>query len=138
PVCGQEHDIQRTRARLERLLDEAPFEAELASPDTDALAATLAQHEVELAAASAGLARSTLQAQARIAREADIDTFLTTLGVRSSESDPAAVLRDLLEGLEKRIPRLVLQQQRGETLALTIAQSGQSARRAELMSELAS
>lgn len=139
PVCAQRYDKVATRKRLERLVgtpaveDSEPPSAQ----NVTALANMLEQRERARAAAEAELRkaeeisrgyRGWITGRDRRCRELGIDP--------SSEATIMASLRELYQKLGENTTALAAHQEKGEQLALTLAQAAELARRTELEQEI--
>jgi len=137
PVCEQTYDKPKTRRRLEELaktagdpgsVDVAPTLSRLA-----ALVLGVEQQERSRAAAAAQLARVEETAKEQRLWLAERDRRLTDLGIgHDDQGKIAADLEQLVRNFDATASRLATLQQRGEALALTLAQAGTRARKDEL------
>lgn len=139
PVCAQTYDEADTRRRLHELAG-APEEDIVSSgaDEVGTLAAALEERERVLASIEA-----TLREAERSARElrvwiAERDRRAGELGVDSSLESGVIEkrLESMVEKLAEATAALVAHEEKGERLALTLAQAAESARKAELEREL--
>jgi DNA repair exonuclease SbcCD ATPase subunit len=136
PVCGQEHDLQRTRERLERLIGNAGDGDAGISEGADSVDILAAEVEetrsrVTQAREAFNAARAESQEHARWLEERD--RRLRELGLAGStdRSQIQRELDDLLDRLQGRSEEADDLQARGERLALEVAGLGEQARREE-------
>jgi DNA repair exonuclease SbcCD ATPase subunit len=137
PVCGQEHDAEKTRAHLKGLL--AAGEGAQGSQQifgeasaVTALAAEVEQSRLALSQAKEALAEADAEARKRQLWEAERDRRLAELGVSVADTGAAMEqLSALADSLRRRSEEADALQAEGERLALEVAGLGQRARRTE-------
>jgi DNA repair exonuclease SbcCD ATPase subunit len=139
PVCAQRYDQAETRHRLQELAG-AP-EGDMGPSSADevaALAAALEERERILASVEVRLRQAEQSARELRVWMAERDRRAAELGVDASLGSDTIKkqLESIAEQLAETTASLVVHQEKGEQLALTLAQAAESARKAELEREL--
>jgi len=136
PVCDQTYDVEETRHRLEKQAGASPPQA----PPEDGIPA-LAQKVEELEAQAADVRAKLSQAQQFTRAYATWrDECMRLFSEESVEPKPEKLLASietLLSSLDDRTRSIAQLLRRGEALALSLAQSTERVRRAEIEKELA-
>jgi DNA repair exonuclease SbcCD ATPase subunit len=136
PVCGQEHDLPATRARLEKFIQGTQQDAE-AAIDVKGPTGELERAEQKLAQISMMVQaaehaersfKSWQESVEQLRSEAEISS-----GVEVSEAATAN-----LASLQEQQETIRTLRSRGDALAIALARAGEIAQRAELERELAS
>lgn len=137
PVCGQEHDAEKTRAHLEQLSPAGEgAQVNLPAPEeasaVTAFAGEVEQSRLALSQAKEALAEADAEARERQLWEAERDRRLAESGV--SAADPRAAvaqLNELAPALRRQAEEADALEVEGERLALEVAGLGERERRVE-------
>ena len=135
PVCGQEHDAERTRGRLEGLVGDGADDTGGIPPDggeVAVLAADVERLEQVHLAAVAALRATTAAEREREHLRSERSRRLEELGLPSTSEDIVSAVRDALAGADTLTSELSALRSQGEKLALDVARAGEGARRDEL------
>jgi ABC-type lipoprotein export system ATPase subunit len=138
PVCGQEHDVENTRLRLEKMGAE---DASVAAVDLPIVDVASAAGEVEASeVAHASLASELAAAEAadreRALRTAERGRRVHELGLEPlSDEDLPAMIQQSVKEAEAGIAELEEHAEHGEQLALEITRLAEATRGNELMQE---
>ena len=139
PVCQQAYDIDSTRERLESIISAAAQSVH--SPINDLGLIGLMKHlqamQERASAAASALHDARRQEQVRMDVQERIRAGLAELSIDvPDDSSDASVIVSALEENRSNLERLAEVRLRGETLALSLARTGQLARQAELEQEV--
>ena len=139
PVCQQTYDTDATRERLEALLrDSRDGPDSLDSmPDLPAIAERASVMETVASRAEAEVEDALTRQDMEVAREEEIRRRLAELAIDvPSGTDRSAAVESASDATAREIERLSTAGTEGETLALSLARSGQIARRGEVDREV--
>lgn len=135
PVCAQTYDQDATRKRLETVAKSGSGSAQnILADKLGELLSALTAKEKEVANAELALRTAEQALNGRQVAEQRLAKRLSDLGIPSDESRDVAMKRAIAEA-ETLIKRLSELQQRGESLALRLAQSSAAATTDELRKE---
>ena len=135
PVCGQEHDAERTRGRLEGLVGDGADDTggiPADGGDVAVLAADVERLEQAHLSAVAALRATTAAERERLRIRSERSRRLEELGLPGTSEDIVSAVRDALAGADTLTTELSSLRSRGEKLALDVARAGEGARRDEL------
>ena len=134
PVCGQEHDAEKTKRHLEELIG-ADGERRATSQETGAVNALTAEVERtrrELSETRSKLSKAEAEARAREQWETEQARRLAELKISATDTGSAHTeLRELVSKLRSIADEIDALQAEGERLALAVAGLGERARRGE-------
>jgi DNA repair exonuclease SbcCD ATPase subunit len=136
PVCGQEHDAEKTKRHLEELVgagadEERPSTSQEAGA-VNALATEVERTRLELSETRSKLSEAEAEARAREQWEAERARRLAELEISATDTASAHVeLRKLAGKLRGSLEEIDALQAEGERLALAVAGLGERARRGE-------
>lgn len=138
PVCGQVHDEDATRSRLEKLREEDGGDEHTAPEVSDVASAAARSKEAEVAQAGATAALDAARKQARekALLRTERERQVHELGLEAtSDEDLPRVIDTALEATSARITELEGHASRGEQLALDITRLAEATRGNELKQE---
>ncbi len=135
PVCRQTYDRDATRARLEALLvsGNQNLSPRQDLPDLPSLRERVQELERAAVAAAGALQQAQRQQQLMVEDQDRIRLGLAQLDVAvPPEIDLRYVIDEAIQETDRALGHLATARARGETLALSLARSGQLARKAEI------
>jgi DNA repair exonuclease SbcCD ATPase subunit len=139
PVCGQEYDVDGTRARLEAVLGaEGVSDIGKESGEVSRVALLVEEGEKRLAATDSALRAAVRANRERSVQENEFHRRLRELGVEPAP-EPVSVRRALHERgvlIEARVAELAELVRTGEKIGLSVARRGELARRTEVEQEI--
>ena len=139
PVCQQTYDLEVTRRRLESRLAEPSRTEEPPKriPNLARFITIVREKEKEAAAALETLRNATRLERAKAEGQTRIREGLTELGIYVPEMDGLSrTINSALEENERVLGVISKSMSQGESLALSLARTGQLARRVELEQEI--
>ena len=134
PVCGQEHDAEKTKRHLEELIgaDEGRPSTPHDAGAVNALATEVERARLELSETRSKLSEAEAEARARKHWETERARRLAELEISATDTASAhAELRKLAQKLRGGVEEIDALQAEGERLALGVAGLGERARRGE-------
>jgi len=138
PVCGQKHDMETTRRRLEELVTVPTEEAVTVDDAALKIAADLEQQEKICIDVKAELDQNEKTEREYRNWVSTRDSRLNEIGIHfENDAEITEKLTALNDDLENKNEKMVDLTEQGEHLALKLAQIAEVARRSELEQELA-
>lgn len=141
PVCGQGHDLARTRGRLEAILTSTNTgregDAQIHAPNVASLASEVEHRERENGDAKAAVRAAESRARGRALLREERGRRIVELGVDAGDGRAQAIAEAIAEALGAT-KALLAHRNAGEELALQVARAGEIARRSELQGQIES
>lgn len=139
PVCGQEYDVDGTRARLEAVLGaEGTLDEGSESGEVSKMALLVEDREKKLAAADSALRAAARANRERLVQENELHRRLRDVGVEPAPE--ADIVRRGLDERARRVESTVAEfselVRAGERIGLQVARRGELARRTEIEREI--
>jgi DNA repair exonuclease SbcCD ATPase subunit len=139
PVCGQDHDVARTRARLSEMVHATRDEPNVTNEVTSvqAILARVAVEETQLAQLETQLRIADAYVQRKIDVESRIRQRLSELAIQTeATADLRTIIEEETAKISDALSKLSELQKQGEELALSISVSDDEASVSELRTEI--